>query len=124
MTCVSPLSMFNWNSSSKNNNSGAFDPRLVSNSNEISDHAFGAAIDINPILNPWVQKDSENPSYNPSKRGTLDAYSDVVKIFEEEGWKWGGNWENSKDWQHFIDQKFRINITVKKKLKNNIFTNT
>ncbi len=101
MTSVSPLSMFNWNSSSKNNNSGAFDPRLVSNSDEISDHTFGAAIDINPLLNPWVQKGLENPSYDLSKRGTLDEYSAVVKIFEEEGWKWGGNWENSKDWQHF-----------------------
>lgn len=104
ITSVLPLSMFNWDSSSKYNNSGAFDWRFVSNSDEISDHAFGAAIDINPLLNPWVKKDlpkSHNQAYDPNKRGTLHANSDVVRIFKEEGWKWGGDWKNSKDWMHF-----------------------
>jgi len=117
MTSVSPLSMFNWNSSAKNNNSGAFDPRLIANSDEISDHAFGAAIDINPLLNPWVQEDSENSFYNPNKKGTLEAYSKVVKIFEEEGWKWGGNWKNSKDWQHFYRPEIPYKYYGKKEVK-------
>ena len=96
--------MFNWNSSSKYNNSGAFDWRLVLNSDEISDHSFGAAIDINPVLNPWVREgsiNSPNFPYDKNKRGTLHANSDVVKIFKEEGWRWGGDWKNSKDWMHF-----------------------
>jgi len=104
MTSVFPISMFDWNSSLKLNNSGAFDWRFVSNSNEISDHSFGAAIDINPILNPWVREGSVNSpnfSYDQNKKGTLHANSDVVKIFKEEGWKWGGDWKNSKDWMHF-----------------------
>ncbi len=104
MTSVFPISMFNWNSSSKLNNCGAFDWRFVNNSDEISDHTFGAAIDINPVLNPHVCKDelnSSNHPYDQSKRGTLDANSKVVKIFKEEGWKWGGDWEKSKDWMHF-----------------------
>jgi len=117
MTSVSPLSMFNWDSSAKNNNSGAFDPRLVANSDEISDHAFGAAIDINPLLNPWVQEGSENPLYNPTKGGMLDKYSKVVKIFEEEGWKWGGNWENSKDWQHFYRPEIPYKYYGKEEVK-------
>ncbi len=107
LTSVFPISMFNWNSSSKLNNSSVFDWRLVSNilnNYEISDHSVGAAIDINPVLNPWMCKGLENSPnfpYNPDKKGTLYKDSDVVKIFKEAGWKWGGDWENSKDWMHF-----------------------
>lgn len=104
ITSIFPISMFNWNSSSKYNNSGAFDWRFVSNSDEISDHCFGAAIDINPALNPWVREglvNSPNYTYNQNKRGALHINSDVVKIFKEEGWKWGGDWIRSKDWMHF-----------------------
>ncbi|MFC1722732.1 M15 family metallopeptidase [Nanoarchaeota archaeon] len=104
MTSVLPISMFNWNSSSKLNNCGTFDWRFVRNSDEISDHTFGAAIDINPVLNPWVRKDLPNylnHHYDPNKKGTLHANSDVVKIFKEEGWKWGGDWKSSKDRMHF-----------------------
>jgi len=117
ITSLFPISMFNWNSSSRFNNSGAFDWRFVSNSDEISDHSFGAAIDINPVLNFWVRKGSRNPPYDKSKRGTLHANSDVVKIFKEEGWKWGGDWKNSKDWMHFyrpeIPYKYYGKIEVK-----------
>jgi hypothetical protein len=104
ITSLFPISMFNWNSSTKYNNSGAFDWRFVKNSDEISDHSFGAAIDINPILNPWTREgsvNSPNYTYDQNKRGALHANSKVVRIFKEEGWKWGGDWKNSKDWMHF-----------------------
>jgi len=113
ITSLFPISMFNWNSSSKLNNCGAFDWRFVLiKTDEISDHSFGAAIDINPALNPWVRKgllNSPNFPYNQNKRGTLHANSDVVKIFKEEGWKWGGDWKRSKDWMHF----YRPDISYK-----------
>ncbi len=112
MTSVLPISMFNWNTSSRLNNCGAFDWRFVENSDEVSDHTFGAAIDINSILNPWVKKgqpNSPNYTYNPKKRGALHKNSEVVKIFKEEGWKWGGDWKNSKDRMHF----YRPDITYK-----------
>ncbi len=104
MTSIFPISMFNWNTSSRLNNCGAFDWRFVENSNEISDHAFGAAIDINSVLNPFIKKGLPNsPNYprDLSKKGTLQADSEIVKIFKEEGWKWGGDWKNSQDWMHF-----------------------
>jgi peptidoglycan LD-endopeptidase CwlK len=101
ITSIIPLNLYNWNSSVRYNNSGGFDWRFVAGSDEITDHAFGAAIDINPLINPWVNGSSDNRSYDPSLRGTLFPGSHVVKIFKEAGWKWGGNWENSKDWQHF-----------------------
>ncbi len=112
MTSVFPISMFDWNSSSVNNNSGAFDWRFVVNSDEISDHSFGAAIDINPIINPWLRQnkiDSQYYPYNPNKKGTIHSNSDIVKIFKEEWWKWGGDWENSKDLMHF----YRPDIPLK-----------
>jgi len=104
MTSVFPISMFNWNSSSICNNCGAFDWRFVDRSDEISDHTFGAAMDINPVINPWMRKglpNSPNHPYDKNKRGALQANSKVVQIFKEEGWKWGGDWKYSKDRMHF-----------------------
>ena len=102
---VIPISdkRFGWSdrSSVAKNNSSGFNFRLVSGSREVSDHAFGTAIDINPDLNPWVKGGTKNKKYNPRIKGTLHKRSHVVKIFEQEGWKWGGRWKNSKDWQHF-----------------------
>ena len=130
LTSLFPISMFNENSPSKVNNSGAFEWRFVFNSDEISDHSFGAAIDLNPLINSWkevhsikfhkdprVRKNSVKFCYDSKRRGTLRANSDVVKIFKEEGWKWGGDWENSKDWMHFyrpeIPYKYYGKIEVK-----------
>jgi peptidoglycan L-alanyl-D-glutamate endopeptidase CwlK len=94
---------FGWSDSSSvaKNNSSGFNFRLVSGSLEVSDHAFGTAVDINPEINPWVKGGTRNRNYNPSVKGTLDRFSKVVKIFKQEGWKWGGDWKKSKDWQHF-----------------------
>ncbi len=114
VTSVVPLGSFERDLPNGHNNSAAFDWRFVSSSDEISDHAFGAAIDINPLLNPWeeegsinshndsrIPKSSKQSCYDPQEIGTLHASSDVVKIFKEEGWKWGGDWKYSKDWMHF-----------------------
>ena len=101
ITSIIPLNFYNWESSLRYNNSGGFDWRFVDGTNEISDHAFGAAIDINPLINPWVNGSSNDRPYDPELRGTLFPGSDVITIFNEAGWKWGGDWKSSKDWQHF-----------------------
>ncbi len=103
MTCVTPVSRFGWSdpSSVMFNNSSGFNWRLVSGSHEVSDHSFGGAIDINPLINPWVKGGATHKRYDPEVVSTLGAFSEVVQIFKEEGWKWGGDWKNSKDWQHF-----------------------
>jgi hypothetical protein len=102
---VIPVSdkQYGWSdqTSVKGNNSSGFNYRLVSGSHEVSDHTFGSAIDINPLINPWVKAGTKNRNYDPAKEGTLHSFSKVVKIFKKEGWKWGGDWKNSKDWQHF-----------------------
>ena len=76
ITSIFPTSIFNWNTFSKFNNCEAFDWRFVLNSDEISDHSFGAAIDINPVLNPWKNESSardlrirKSSCYNSKKEG-------------------------------------------------------
>ena len=103
MTSVIPVSFYGWSDTSswQANNTSGFNWRLVSGSTEVSDHAFGSAIDINPYINPWVKGGTTNVRYDISRLGTLTDNSAVVKIFKNEGWKWGGDWKNSKDWQHF-----------------------
>lgn len=70
-------------------------------------HPAGAAIDINPDENYYIQlekdgtvKQQVGKYYNPYK----DPYSitpEVVKIFQKHGWDWGGNFTSSKDYMHF-----------------------
>jgi hypothetical protein len=63
------------------------------------------ALDINPLLNPYMGKDGSvapvGAVYNQSVRGTILASSEVVRLFEALGWKWGGRWETPIDYQHF-----------------------
>jgi len=93
------------------NNTSAFNCRLTTNGNRLSEHSFGTAIDINPVQNPYVHKTTTQPAagrdYNtPQKRakstpGVIREGERVVRAFAKIGWKWGGNWRNSKDYQHF-----------------------
>lgn len=60
--------------------------------NKLSLHAYGAAIDLAPALNPLGR------FYDPSK---LMMPHQVVSIFERNGWFWGGNFKSRPDCQHF-----------------------
>jgi peptidoglycan L-alanyl-D-glutamate endopeptidase CwlK len=103
---VVPISAYDWSDekSTKDNNTSAFNYRFVSGSRVISKHAFGLAIDINPLLNPYVKNGTSIPAgsiYDTTKAGTISSDSQLVKEFKERGWKWGGDWKNLKDYQHF-----------------------
>jgi|GEM_PF-689536 len=106
---VVPISddRYNWNDdkSVMDNNTSSFNYRNIANSDSVSDHAFGFAIDINPFLNPYTDKKGtpspSNASYNPNLPGALSADHPLVKKFISLGWKWGGNWKGAKDYQHF-----------------------
>ncbi|MFM1879235.1 MAG: D-alanyl-D-alanine carboxypeptidase, partial [Bacteroidota bacterium] len=37
----------------------------------------------------------------PKVKGTVAQGSEVIRIFNQIGWKWGGNWKSAKDYQHF-----------------------
>lgn len=93
------------------NNTSAFNCRPVTGGTRLSNHAFGLAIDINPIQNPYVLNgqvfhvDSEVPAILERRkgvRGLLWGEDDPnVRAFTDAGWEWGGTWENPKDYQHF-----------------------
>lgn len=93
-------------------NSSAYNCRTVAGTSTFSDHAYGAAVDINPVENPYVTADGVLPSAGRSfvdvdrspdadaARGVIVAGDVVVRAFERIGWKWGGVW-NDPDYQHF-----------------------
>ncbi|MGK7877008.1 MAG: M15 family metallopeptidase [Xenococcaceae cyanobacterium] len=90
------------------NNTSAFNCRTVEGTSKWSEHAYGKAIDINPLINPYIKKGVVlPPEGRPYIRrvhgipGMIRADSPVVQAFARIGWKWGGYWRSLKDYQHF-----------------------
>ncbi|HXS47293.1 MAG TPA: M15 family metallopeptidase [Solirubrobacterales bacterium] len=91
-------------------NTSAFNCRTVAGSPGVwSEHAYGRAIDVNPIENPYVTESGfvSPPAGAPYARrsrsapGMIHRQGPVVEAFASIGWEWGGNWEWPKDFQHF-----------------------
>ncbi len=103
---VVPVVEYGWDDdrSMAANNSSAFNYRLISGTDRLSNHSHGLAVDINPALNPYTQKDGlvvpPGATYDPTRSGTITKDGPVVALFSAHGWGWGGDWER-KDWQHF-----------------------
>lgn len=105
--------------SMEHNNTSCFNYRVVDGTDHLSKHAYGLAIDINPFYNPYVvyNKDGSGETYI-SPKGS-EVYADrtkdfpykidendlCYKLFTEHGFTWGGNWNSSKDYQHFEKSK-------------------
>ena len=99
------------------NNTSAFCYRRSASSSNLSNHALGRAIDINPQQNPYVTFDEEgDPVWthdnaddyiNRSKDlPHMINHDDLAfKLFEEHGFEWGGDWHSLKDYQHFEKEK-------------------
>jgi hypothetical protein len=95
------------------NNTSAYNCRRVAGSSSWSEHAFGKAIDINPVQNPYVRSGSvDPPAGGPyadidrsagarTAHGVVREGDVVVRAFAGVGWEWGGHWTTSKDYQHF-----------------------
>lgn len=84
------------------NNTSCYNFRVVNGTTNLSAHAIGLAIDINPSLNPWVHPNGFNLfTYDDSIEGTILKNSVIVEIFKNYGWKWGGDWKHP-DYQHFF----------------------
>jgi hypothetical protein len=91
------------------NNTSAFNYRVVAGSETLSLHSYGMAVDINPLLNPYVKRDGsvspqsgeEYADRSVDFPGKIDHNDLCYKLFMEHGWTWGGDWKNSKDYQHF-----------------------
>ncbi|MFZ2322986.1 MAG: M15 family metallopeptidase [Ignavibacteriaceae bacterium] len=103
---VIPVAKYNWSdeASMNDNNTSAFNYRKVAGQKVLSPHAYGLAIDINPLQNPLIKRNYISPSrafYNEKVPGTILKNSKLVKEFQNRGWQWGGRWKSSKDYQHF-----------------------
>jgi hypothetical protein len=101
-----PINYYNWSdeSSMKDNNTSAFNYRVVSGTRTFSAHAMGRAIDLNPFQNPQIKRGKTSPEgavYNKYMRGTISSNSWLTHEFYKRGWRWGGTWNSLKDYQHF-----------------------
>lgn len=99
----------NDNRSMRHDNTSAFNCRFVAGTTRWSEHAYGRAIDINPVENPYVRADGSTspkkgaPYADRSQRakGLIHAKGPVVRAFSDAGWGWGGYWSSAQDYQHF-----------------------
>jgi hypothetical protein len=73
-----------------------------------SEHAYGRAIDINPLENPEVRQGVVSPPGGRAyvdrgkwKKGMIHSGDKAVSAFAAVGWHWGGYWHSLKDYQHF-----------------------
>jgi hypothetical protein len=90
------------------NNTSAFNCRPVAGTSRWSEHAYGRAIDVNPVQNPYVAGGHVSPPagrrYADRARrspGMIHAGDAVVRAFAAAGWDWGGAWRTARDYQHF-----------------------
>jgi D-alanyl-D-alanine carboxypeptidase len=91
-------------------NTSAFNCRFVEGTARWSNHAYGRAIDVNPIENPYVSggRTAHAPSRpymsrTPRRRGMAFEGGALVRAFDRIGWGWGGRWSSVKDYQHFSE---------------------
>lgn len=95
------------------NNTSCFNYRVVEGSTSLSKHAYGLAIDINPLYNPYITYNKDGTeNVSPA---SAQAYADrsgsfpykidendlCYRLFKEHGFTWGGDWNSCKDYQHF-----------------------
>lgn len=90
------------------NNTSAFNCRPIGGTSTWSEHAWGHALDLNPLWNPYLHGGKVDPpegapfvERDPARPGTITAEGPVVALFREIGWRWGGLWSRAKDYQHF-----------------------
>lgn len=95
--------------SMKADNTSCFNFRTVPGSKSLSRHAFGMAVDVNPLENPYINRSgvvmpAEGEPYVDRSRDfphkiTRDDL--CCRLFLEHGFTWGGDWSDRKDYQHF-----------------------
>ncbi|MCI9397628.1 MAG: M15 family metallopeptidase [Lachnospiraceae bacterium] len=97
------------------NNTSCFNYRVVDGTTSLSKHAYGLAIDVNPYYNPYVvfNRNADGSDYisppgseiyadrSQNFAYKIDENDLCYRLFTERGFTWGGNWNSSKDYQHF-----------------------
>ena len=91
-------------------NTAAFNCRyaVASGPRRWSVHAYGLAIDVNPVENPFLDRGRVHPRAGRAyldrsryRRGMAVRGGLLVDAFASVGWPWGGRWTGSPDYQHF-----------------------
>lgn len=90
------------------NNTSCFNFRQKSGIRQLSAHATGMAVDINPLYNPYVKGGKVEPAAAAryADRSLSCPYyirkGDIChRAFTRRGWHWGGSWHSASDYQHF-----------------------
>jgi hypothetical protein len=94
--------------SMRHDNTSAFNCRYVAGTTTWSQHAYGRAIDINPVENPFVSGSRVSPprgrryvDRSNVRPGMVVEHDLVWRAFHRIGWEWGGTWTSARDYQHF-----------------------
>ena len=95
-------------------NTSCFCFRRAANTDTLSRHALGLAIDLNPLENPFLTFDGDGTMHILPEEGAPYAYDrsadiphvitesdDAYILFSEHGFNWGGHWSSPIDYQHF-----------------------
>ena len=101
------------NRSMEDNNSSAFNYRMIAGTARLSKHSLGLAIDINPRYNPYIRPGEDGMVIvePPGSEAYVDRQADFAhkidesdlcyRLFAAHGFTWGGSWTTVKDYQHF-----------------------
>jgi hypothetical protein len=73
-------------------------------------HAYGLAIDVNPVENPYLEGGRVHPGAGRAyldrsnvRPGMAVPRGLLVRAFAAVGWEWGGRWRGTPDYQHFSE---------------------
>ena len=73
-----------------------------------SAHAYGEAIDVNTVENPYLEGGMVTPAAGAAFENRADYRprmavpgGQLVQAFASAGWQWGGRWTATPDYQHF-----------------------
>lgn len=100
----------NDSASTADNNTSSFNARASTGGNSLSMHAYGLAIDLNPVQNPYATPSGSGRRYAPRPGAEYADRSNVrpgmaesvLDVFADQGFiVWGGYWKNPIDYQHF-----------------------
>jgi hypothetical protein len=106
----------NDDASMADDNTSALNARRIVGGSSISLHAYGLAIDINPVQNPFVTRSGTSLKFDPPagsayanrfndrpwKKARPGMAESVIDVFADGGFLiWGGYWDDPVDYQHF-----------------------
>lgn len=95
------------------NNTSCFCYRPIAGSKTLSKHAMGMAVDLNTRYNPYVSRRKDGTLFVQPANGAeytnrkttfrykIDKNDLAYKLFKQHGFRWGGDWSRTKDYQHF-----------------------